>query len=119
MKITRKNSGFNLGFSVKENQAILKVFNFIIENLDWELPVRTGFSIEEYRQLEQLISNTQMNTHIFSKDELRMIHQSLNEILNGIKVDAFENEFGLSEIHLGEIFVALRAAISQSNLRGF
>jgi hypothetical protein len=96
MLFYKKDSGYLLDIPDIEITAFKKIINYIIVNLDWELSIRTGFSIDEYQILEGKIGDGSLGARIFSKDEFAMIHQMLNEVCRGIHIPNFENEFGIS-----------------------
>jgi hypothetical protein len=95
MWVYKKDSGYLLDIPDSEIIAFKKIINYIIKDLDWELPIRTGFSIDEYQILEEKMGNSSLGAQIFIQEEISMIHQMLNEVCRGIHIQNFENEFGI------------------------
>lgn len=85
--------------------AIVHVIAYVIEHLNEELTIRTGFSKEEYQNLIVKITNS--GDQSFSNDEVIMIHQALNEVCNGILISDFEKEIGVPVIKIKEMLEIL------------
>lgn len=66
-----------------EKKGIAKSIHIVIQELGEDVSTRTGFLIKEYEDLLQKISMGRKFIS-FSKDELTMIHQVLNEVFYGI-----------------------------------
>lgn len=83
--------------SKNTHTAVINSIETILRELEGELQTRTGFTNEEY--LELLDKSREKFTDL-SRDELIMVHQALNEVCNGLRLENFELVLGANRAEL-------------------
>jgi hypothetical protein len=94
MDLYKKKSGLVLICSEAEVIFFHRSIDFLINELNEELSIRTGFSTMEYQALMLKIDDNGTREQSLNEDEVFMIHQLLNEICHGIFISDFEDKFG-------------------------
>ena len=107
MFIKKQGEGNSLiRMSDAERNALINSINFIIDDLgEDELSTRTGFSIEQYQDIRQLIQN--VNSITLDTEQLRMLDEALNEVGQGIFIPEFEKEIGLPHDDIMQMLACL------------
>ncbi len=100
MIIDVKYGKFTLLFNQNEKEAITNAINYIMVDLINELQTRTGYNAAEYMDLLKNLGDTNQSIVLFEKTHLIMIHQALNEVVNGISIPNFIAEIGIPEAEL-------------------
>ena len=100
-----------LDITIAEKKALINVINYVINELNDELSIRTGFSLNEYKIFLEILKRDNLRNYIFNKDQLQMLHQAFNEIINGIFIFDFEVKIGLTIKEAKEIFESLSSVI--------
>ena len=99
MIITKKtDSNYLIELTETEKNAMLNSIKFIINDLgEDELQTRTGFDVNEYASLSNVISQSS-NPTILNEDGISMLRQALNEVGQGIHIPNFEQEIGVPHL---------------------
>jgi len=100
MIIDPKYGKFSLIFNQNEKEAIINAINYIMVDLINESQTRTGYNAAEYMDLLEILDDTNQSIVLFEKTHLFMIHQALNEVINGISIPNFIAEIGIPEREL-------------------
>lgn len=102
---------YTLKMNNEDIRVIVNAVKYVIENLNEELSIRTGFSIKEYENLINKINGNNLKNHSFAKEEVVMIHQAFNEVCNGVFINDFEQEIGLPLFEVKKMLESLDKAL--------
>jgi hypothetical protein len=100
MEVRSVNSNVILQINEQEKMALINAIKYIIFELDEELAIRTGFNQAEFDRWMSKLTIPFESLVTVTGDELTMIHQTLNEVLHGVKIDNFNSTIGMSEVEL-------------------
>lgn len=98
-----------LKITLEELMILNNSFREVVSDLDWEFKIRTGFKIEEmeriFNPIEGAIETKAKEAKLqFSARDIIGLHQVLNVLCNGIRVDNFEQKIGVPEQEVRKIF---------------
>ncbi len=96
-------------------KQIATIVEVVISELEWELHIRTGYSKDEYLLLLQKLVHQKVITEgvSYSKDEICMLHQALNEFYHGFDNSGWENLISLKKDQGELIMSALKKVIQE------
>jgi hypothetical protein len=97
MHFHNTGNGLILTISNREKVAIQKIIDLIIKELNGELSTRTGYSEQEYKDLQMKFIDSSLHEQVFNEQEIIMIHQMFNEVCNGINIINYEDSIGLAK----------------------
>lgn len=109
----RNDPKYTLDINDTEKNALINTINYLVNSLEEELSTRTGFSLDDYKKFLDLFRAPNINSYHLNVYQLQMLHQAFNEILNGVFIDDFGNEIGLTLIEAEIFFKSLEKAIDE------
>ena len=98
-----------------EKKSIIKAIRYVIHELQDELPIRSGFTIDEFEELISFLKKSDSNHFKLTRIQLLMLHQLFNEIINGVHISDHQIFIGMRDDDAKKIFSMLDNIIELSS----